>query len=258
MDIKSKIKELIPDQFQSWLYKSYYSFLPLRALFYKGNDVFCPVCQSEFRQFITVKPGKYRLENEQCPRCDSWKRHRVLWLYLENCTNLFSEKLKLLHIAPEYSLSINLKKMSNINYVSADLLSPLAMEKFDLTNIPYEDNIFDAILCNHILEHIPDDHKAMQELLRVLKPKGWAILQVPIDSSREQTFEDPNITSPQDRERFYWQYDHVRLYGLDYKDKLEAAGFKVKVDSYVKTLPTELITKYQLRRKEDVYYCTKE
>ena len=127
----------------------------------------------------------------------------------------------------------------------------------DITNIAYEDNCFDVILCNHVLEDIPNDKKAMQELFRVLKPGGWAIIQVPIDLNREQTFEDPSIVLAEEKERLFGQYDHVRLYGKDYKNKLEVIGFKVKVDGYVRTLGKEIIKKHGLKETEDIYFCTK-
>jgi hypothetical protein len=258
MDLKSRIKALVPNKLQYLLYKAYYIFVELRSLFYRGNRFTCPFCNQQFREFLSVKPGVYFLANEQCPKCDSWKRHRVMWLYLKNQTNLFSDRLKVLHIAPEYCFQRNFKNMLNLNYVSADLLSPLASTKMDITNIPYADNSFDVILCSHVLEHIPDDRKAMNELLRVLKATGWAILQVPIDRKRNKTFEDPTITSPKERERLFWQHDHVRLYGRDYKDRLEEVGFAVKVKNFVKELESDAIEQYGLDEQEEIYFCTKK
>ena len=168
-----------------------------------------------------------------------------------------------MHFAPEYWFQKNFKSLPNLDYITTDLFDRLAMVKMDITNITYEDNQFDVILCNHVLEHIPDEHKAMKELLRILKPNGWAILQVPLDLRLEKTFEDSNIVSREDREKFFGQYDHVRLYGLDYKDKLEEAGFKVKVEDYVQELGTEKTKKYKLEETTNkymcnkIYYCTK-
>jgi hypothetical protein len=257
MDFKSTIKTLVPEQFHDVLHKSYYSSLPARSLFYLGDRFSCPCCGGSFKEFISVKPGLTVLPNEQCPRCDSWRRHRVLWFFLKNQTNFFCEPLKVLHFAPEYCLQKKFKKQPNLDYLSADLASPLAMTKIDITNIPYEDNTFDAILCSHVLEHIPDDRQAMKELLRVLKPGGWAILQVPIDRKREKTFEDPTVTSPEERERLFWQHDHVRLYGLDYPDRLRDVGFVVEVNNFVKNLEDETIEKYRLDKREDIYLCKK-
>lgn len=146
--------------------------------------------------------------------------------------------------------------MSNLDYISADLNSPMAMVKMDITNILYEDNSFDVILCSHVLEHVVDDRKAMRELFRVLKPGGWGILQVPI--LRDKTFEDPSIVSPEDRERIFGQKDHVRIYGRDYKDRLEEAGFTVKVDGYVRELGDDKIKKHGLSEDQDIYFCAKQ
>ncbi|WP_293138876.1 class I SAM-dependent methyltransferase [Okeania sp. SIO3I5] len=186
------------------------------------------------------------------------KRHRLLWLYLKNKTNFFDEDLKVLHFAPEYSFYRRFANQKNLDYISADLYSPRAMVKMDITNILYEDNLFDVIICSHVLEHIPDDRKAMSELWRVLKHGGWAILQVPIDINSQETLEDPNIQSPEDRLRFYGLEDHVRMYGLDYKDRLEEVGFTVKVDEYVKELGSDIIEKYGLMETENIYLCIKQ
>ncbi|WP_242037930.1 class I SAM-dependent methyltransferase [Tolypothrix sp. FACHB-123] len=134
------------------------------------------------------------------------------------------------------------------------------MMNINIPNIPFADASFDAILCNHVLERIPDDGKAMRELYRVLKPNGWAILQVHLDNNLAETFEDPQITSESDRIKFYGQKDHVRLYGQDYKNRLEA-GFQVQVHDYIQELGTDLAEKYRLvsedTNTEDVYFCTK-
>lgn len=127
----------------------------------------------------------------------------------------------------------------------------------DLTMTPWRDASFDAILCNHVLEHIPDDRQAMRELFRVLRPGGWAILQVPMDTRRATTFEDPTIVSPKARERAFGQADHVRIYGLDYKARLESVGFVVSVDPFVRELPVAVRTRFALTPEEDVYFCVK-
>jgi predicted SAM-dependent methyltransferase len=249
------LKARLPRQSIPTIIKAYYN---LRALGYIGNQVFCPCCEGHFRTFISYTTyGSKLRENAICPRCSSVERHRLLWFYLKDKTNLFNDKLKLLQFAPEYYFKKKFSSLKNLEYYSADLASPLAEVKMNITNILYENNFFDVILCNHVLEHIPDDKKAMQELFRVLKPGGWAILQVPIDLNRDQTFEDPSIVSPEDRERLFGQYDHVRLYGRDYKNKLEQAGFQVKVDEYVRSLGVDTIKKYGLKEAEDIYFCTK-
>jgi len=201
--------------------------------------------------------GVVQRKNAQCPRCGSLERHRLLWLYLQSRTNLFSAKHRLLHVAPEPVLQQHIQAHPDIDYVSADIDSPLASIKMDLTAIPHHAQSFDVILCSHVLEHIENDQQAMRELFRILKPGGWAILQVPLDPERETTFEDPSITSPEDRLRFFNQHDHVRIYGRDYKDRLEQAGFTVYAERYVQELGEKATTRYCLDKNETVYLCLK-
>ena len=147
--------------------------------------------------------------------------------------------------------------MPNLDYVSADWASPRAKLKMDVTDIQCEDNTFDVILTNHVLEHVPDDRKAMRELHRVLKPGGFAILQSPLNKKFEKTYEDPSITDPKERRKAFGQEDHVRVYGRDYKERLEEAGFFVRADPYVKELGPEKIHIFVLPPEEDIYYCEK-
>jgi len=213
----------------------------------------CPVCGGRFRQMrpFGITPRK----NALCPQCFSLERHRLLWLYLKNRTNFFHSPMTVLHIAPEKTLSQKFKQMTHLNYLSIDKASPLAMRAMDICEMSFQDNTFDVILCSHVFEHIPDDLKAMREVFRVLKPGGWAILQVPI--LREKTFEDPTIIEPADRLKNFGQSDHVRIYGKDYQNRLEKAGFKVTVDGYVRELGKTRILRYGLLRREDIYFCTK-
>jgi SAM-dependent methyltransferase len=219
------------------------------------SNFFCPCCNGNFDEFLPF--GVKQRPNARCPNCGSLERHRLLWLYFQNRTNLFSENLKVLHIAPEDIFQNAFKAMPNLDYISGDIKSSRAMVKMDITNIPYEANSFDVILCVHVLEHILDDRKAMRELFRVLKPNGWSILQVPIDLKRDKTFEDPSITMPEDRTRFFGQHDHVRVYGRDYRDRLEESGFLVTVDGYARDLGTDLIKKYSLKQHHEIYFCRK-
>ena len=199
--------------------------------------------------------GARRRPNAICPRCHSKERHRLLWLYLDESTNLSSTNLKLLHFAPEWIFEKKFRRMKNLDYTTADLDPALAMIQMDITNIEFGDNSFDVILCNHVLEHVPDDRKAMQELYRVLRPGGWAILQVPI--IREETFEDPSVTDPKERERVFQHRNHVRAYGKDYIDRLRSAGFEVELDDYAKRIGVENANKYSLLRRQEIYLCRK-
>jgi SAM-dependent methyltransferase len=164
----------------------------------------------------------------------------------------------MLQVAPEPALERLFRSLPNLDYISGDLDSPWAMVKLDITNIGCEHGSFDVILCSHVLEHIVDDRKAMRELFRVLRPGGWAILQPPVDLNRETTFEDPRMVSPDQRTRAFGGEGHVRTYGRDYADRLEEAGFTVRVDSYARDLPDDAVTRYGLMRSEDIYFCTKE
>ncbi len=235
-----------------------YVFRQIAPLLYKGNAVDCPVCKKSFSKFLGYGSDRAYRENVLCPYCLSLERHRLLWLFLNQRTNFFSNELDVLHIAPEQCFYERFKGQKNINYFTGDLESPLADYHFDLHDIPFERNKFDIIICNHVMEHVRDDHRCMQELLRVLKPGGWAIMQVPIDYSRDTTFEDPSITSSEDRELHYWQKDHVRLYGTDYPKKLENAGFKVTPIPFAENIPADQAEKFRLQKEEIIYFLEKE
>ncbi|MFC2040933.1 class I SAM-dependent methyltransferase [Chloroflexota bacterium] len=250
--LKILVKAIIPKKHHGTMLRMYFR---LRAVLYIGNQVTCPCCDGHFRKFLPF--GVEQRPDAQCPNCESMERHRLIWLYLKNRTNLFSDNLRVLHFAPEYIIERNLRCLPNLDYVSADLDLALAMVEMDITNIHYDENSFDVILCSHVLEHVADDEKAMRELLRVLKPGGWAILQSPIDLKRDRTFEDPKVVLPEDRKRLFGEQAHVRRYGRDYKDRLEQAGFEVKMDSYVRNLDINMIRKYGLKKDEDIYFCTK-
>ena len=148
--------------------------------------------------------------------------------------------------------------MKNLEYTTGDLISPWADVKFDVHDIPFNDNSFDVVICNHVLEHVDNDKKVMKEFYRVMKPGGWGIFQVPIDRQAQQTIEDKSITDPKERERLYWQSDHLRLYGLDYGKKLSEAGFKVTESNYINEIDPKLVKKYALPKGEIVYFCEKK
>ena len=236
-----------------------YVFRVFAPLVYKGNKVDCPVCEKSFKKFLSYGSSVAHRDNVLCPYDLTLERHRLMWTYLKDKSNFFTEeKLKVMHIAPEQCFYSKFKKQNNLEYTTGDLLSPLADIHFDLHKIPLEDNQYDVIFCNHVLEHVEDDHKCMTELHRIMKPGGWGIFQVPIDTSRAETYEDASITSPEEREKHFWQYDHVRLYGLDYPGKLEAAGFEVKVYDYHKDMPKEQYEKYRFHADELLYIVKKK
>ncbi len=222
----------------------------------RGNNVECPICEIKYRKFLPYGRLNPR-PNALCPDSLSLERHRLMWLYLKERTSFFNAPHKLLHIAPELCFIDRFKSMENLDYTTADLESPLADVKMDVHDIPFEDNTFDVVFCNHVMEHVEDDIKAMSEIYRVLKKGGWAIIQSPQDYSRSTTLEDPNITDPKEREKVYWQADHVRLYGLDYGQRLQKAGFTVKEDRFVMELPNEMVRRYALPANEIIYFCAK-
>ncbi|GHE64709.1 SAM-dependent methyltransferase [Roseivirga thermotolerans] len=222
----------------------------------RGNNVECPICEIKYRKFLPYGRLNPR-PNALCPDSLSLERHRLMWLYLKERTSFFNAPHKLLHIAPELCFIDRFKSMENLEYTTADLESPLADVKMDVHDIPFEDNTFDVVFCNHVMEHVEDDIKAMSEIHRVLKKGGWAIIQSPQDYSRSTTLEDPNITDPKEREKVYWQADHVRLYGLDYGQRLQKAGFTVKEDRFVMELPNEMVRRYALPANEIIYFCAK-
>lgn len=228
------------------------------SYFYRGNKVECTICKKSFKKFMPYGYGNATKHNRLCPSCLSLERHRLLWMFFNKKTNLFSDKIDLLHMAPEQPFIKRFRKLENINYTTADLFSPLADVKTDIRDMPFKDNSFDAFICNHVMEHIDEEQKAIKEVYRILRPNGWAILQVPIDYSLDVTYEDDSITEPKDRENHFGQYDHVRQYGLDYPMRLRKAGFKVVEDDFVKTFSEEEIEKYRFDKNEIIYFCVKE
>ena len=181
----------------------------------------------------------------------------MLWLHLKEQRNFFIDPLTVLHFAPEDALRAALSSLPNLDYITADIEPGRAMREIDITDIPFDADRFDVILCIHVLEHIPDDHKALSELFRILKPGGWAILQSPIDRQRRETFEDPTIVSPKERERLFGQRDHVRVYGRDYSARLEQTGFNVTIEDYAKRLSPQQIAQCALGTDLDIFVCSK-
>ena len=231
---------------------------PLIYLFFKGTKFTDPIDGKSYRKFLPYGYGKQR-ENALSPGTLSLERHRQMWLYLQNETDFFTatEKKKVLHFAPEQEFYKRFKKQTNIEYTTTDLLSPLADVKADICNLPFEDNTYDIIFCNHVLEHIPDDTKAMQELYRVLKPNGMGIFQIPQDLSRATTFSDDTIVDQKERAKIFGQYDHVRVYGRDYFEKLRSIGFNVIEEDYTSKIAPKLVEKYCLAKGEIIPVCFK-
>jgi predicted SAM-dependent methyltransferase len=234
---------------RTFLIRISFLFRPFLKIFYSGKKYKDPIDGSSFRKFLPYGYQKQR-ENVLSPSTLSLERHRLLWLFLKKETDFFKKPYKVLHFAPEQAFYKRFKKLKNLEYTTTDLNSPLADVKADITKLPFEDESFDVILCNHVLEHIKEDTQAMKELLRVLKKGGWAIIQIPQDLDRKTTFEDDSITDQKERTKIFGQYDHVRIYGLDYFDKLKSIGFEVEPVEYTKRFsPTEL-DYYRLAERE--------
>ena len=252
---------------------------PIIAFSLKGNKFTDPIDGKSFKSML---PYGYETQrnNVLSPSTLSLERHRLLWLFLNEQTDFFqsdsvsnssntstkkirlrdAEKnsaLKVLHFAPEQAFYKLFRNQKNLDYTTTDLFSPLADVKADICNLPFDDNQYDVILCNHVLEHIPDDTKAMQELYRVLKLGGMAILQIPQDLKRATTFADDTITDQKERAKIFGQYDHVRIYGRDYFDKLRSIGFTVIEEDYTNKIAPELVEKYCLAKGEIIPVCFK-
>lgn len=241
---------------RTFLIRISYLLKPVFAFFLRGNNYTDPIDNKSYKTFLPYGYENQR-QNVLAPGTLSLERHRLLWLYLKNETNLLTEPQKLLHFAPEQAFYKRFKNMKHLNYTTTDLNSPLASVKADICNLPFKDNSFNFILCNHVLEHIPDDTKAMKEIFRVLKPNGTAILQIPQDLNRETTFEDNSITDPKERALIFGQYDHLRVYGKDYFNKLRSIGFTVNEVDYTKNFSESEIEKYRLAKGEIIPVCKK-
>jgi SAM-dependent methyltransferase len=207
-----------------------------------GDNVECPVCLSHYSKFLPY--GRIARANALCPNCLALERHRLMWLYLKEQTGFFTEKLKVLHIAPEHCFIDRFEVLPNLEYITGDIESPLAKVKMDVHKIPFPDNTFDVVFCNHVLEHVEDDLKACAEFNRVLKPTGWGILQSP-------------VYDPAERERLFGQRDHVRKFGLDYAERLRKSGLIIEENQFVKEIPEEKLQRFALAPDEVLFVCKK-
>ncbi len=257
--MKSIFKRILNTIPRPLLIRLSYVVRPMLAFLLKGNRFTDPIDGKSFYMFL---PYGYETQrnNVLSPSTLSLERHRLLWLWLKSETDFFTTttKQKLLHFAPEQAFYKIFRKQNNLEYTTTDLLSPLADVKADICNLPFADSSFDIIFCNHVLEHIPDDTKAMQEIFRVLNHGGMAILQIPQDLKRDKTFSDDSITDQKQRAKIFGQYDHVRIYGFDYFEKLRSIGFRVNEVDYTSHISAELVEKYCLAKGEILPVCYKD
>jgi SAM-dependent methyltransferase len=227
------------------------AFLLVSQLLNAGSRVECPVCERHYRKF-----ARFHGENDQCPGCGALMRHRAILLYLRDVLQLPGKGVGFLHIGPAESMRRRVSRFDSIDYLSADIDPHKADVQADITQLQFDDASFDFVLCVHVLEHVPEDRKAISEIHRVLRPGGGALIQVP-PSDLEVTAEDPSVTDPRERERLFGQHDHVRLCGSDYKQRLEEPGLEVQVVDYPAELEPAVQTRYGLRPGEPFYVCAK-
>jgi SAM-dependent methyltransferase len=221
------------------------------SLLYAGSRYGCPVCECGCRRWVSVG-----FPNLLCPHCSAFERQRLLALYLENEAQIGTRRLTLLHFAPEASMMRYFGRHPNIEYIGGDLDPPRGAIRLDLTDIALESDSVEILICSHVLEHVPDDARAMQEMRRVLRPGGRALIMGPVEYERSTTYEDPSIVSPTARAAAFGQSDHVRVYGADFEQRLRDAGFDVDASRYATQLPSETVERCGLDRDEILYVCT--
>ncbi len=241
----------------------------LRRIYYFGFGHKCPLCGSRVRTMfdsglsfpvlrVMDVVGGEQQSHDVCPVCFSHSRTRLLWEYLQREVSIGqrSSTPRVLHVAPEYALMVYLSNVSD--YTGADI-DPEEYRAHgdvvycDITDIGFPDNTFDLIVCCHVLEHVPRDDLAISELYRVLKPGGVAILQVPISVKLNKTIEEPSITDPRERERRFGQFDHVRIYGSDYPQRLAAGGFEVEILDPTQKWGADVVAASRLNPRERLF-----
>ncbi len=219
----------------------------------RGNAVYCPICERGYRRFLPCGVTQRRLA--RCPGCASLERHRLFWLTLRRLQGegLYSFGGRLLHVAPEACLIDKL--CQGHDYLSIDLNSRHAMRAMDITDLEFPDESFDVIICHHVLEHVPDDRSALSEFFRVLRPGGWASLQVPMIGAA--TDEDRSVTDPAERTARYGQWDHVRQYGMDFVERLQSVGFRTVTYKKEAMFSNQLLVQSAVVDANDVILATK-
>jgi len=265
----SQIKNILPNSIARNL-KQFY--LWIRGIIYHGSKYKCNVCKRDFRKMLNGGFDLPVIKEKQivgagirqhiCPFCLSTDRDRLVELFLDHSYKIEKQKIKLLHIAPEPALFRRLNKLKNIDYIPATkyqegIYYPKDITLVDLTDMHFNDGEFDLIICNHVLEHIEDDKLAFSEILRVLRSGGTAILQVPYSNLLEQTYENSSMTTVSQRKEHFGQFDHVRLYGTDYPQKLKDIGFYVNLFDPNLVLEAEEISKLSLFSGEKLFVATK-
>ena len=247
--IKSLVSFLLKNLPRTFLQRVSKPFFYLISFFYRGNNVNCPVCDSSFSKFFPY--GRDVRENALCTNCLSLERHRFLYIFLKDIKKTTNQNAKVLHIAPEICLIKKFNRIKNFEYITADLDSPLADVKMDIHNMTFDDNSFDLIICNHVLEHVEDDILALKEIRRVLKKEGYGIIMIPFYYPiPEITLEDDSVTNPEERETIFGQSDHLRKYGKDFKKRFELSGMKIEVIRPDSILNSKKISRYGIKNSD--------
>lgn len=245
------VRTLVPVQYRPVLREMYGTTVLAPLL--SGGRVQCICCGWLGRRFLRTDDPT----NPMCPRCRSVARHRLLAYYLFRECNFQYERLRVLHIAPERCLARRFATLENLEYLTGDLAHPSVDIQFDLVSIPFPDNTFDVVFCLHVLEHVTDDVKALGEILRILRPGGWAILQPALNPAFEETHEDPTVADPEERLLRFESAGHVRIYGRDFAARLRAAGFDVSSRAVSAWLSRTAIQRFGLDPTEIFHVCTK-
>jgi SAM-dependent methyltransferase len=214
----------MPPRVEPWAYRVHRALRPVVRVATRGDRRQCNVCGSRCRRFLAHRD----ITEAVCPVCLSHGRHRIGWAWLASRSGLDRGRWRVLHLAPEPEIGGLLRAWPNVDVVSADLASPLADLRTDVARLGLADESFDAVICSHVLEHVPSDRRALRELRRILRPGGWILIQVPLPSGQLRTDEDPSVTSPAERTRRFGQADHCRLYGMDLVDRIREAGLEVE------------------------------
>lgn len=270
--LKSLAKRILPHRVNQIIRRTLQGWRKVRnRVVYAGDNIQCPLCENEFgrfastgvldREFWQTDEGKQLLKKDfiavaqkKCPNCGSSERQRLQYFFLRDRLQILSgPTISILDVAPDGFMQEKLYSSSNIDYTSIDInekRKPTFL--MDLTNLSFEEGKFDAIVCYHVLEHIRNDRKAMCELLRVLKPGGWALLQVPIWA--EQTIEDPTVPETEYL-KHYGHQGHVRRYGMNYVDSLREVGFEVTLDYFAKELPLKDRERFGIDPAEIIFFC---
>lgn len=245
------LKKILPPALRLSLRMLYWQ---ARGLVYRGSIRYCPLCQSSFRTFLPF--GKPARAQAMCPKCNTVERHRLLWFYLQDQLQIESRQLKVLHMAPEPIIQQKLKQLPNLDYLSADLISPAAMQHVDLQALPFANGSFDLILCSHVLGHVPDDRQALRELCRVLRPNGILLLQDHVNRQLPQTQELPDSLTAQQRDALYGQPDRCRNYGVDFEARMQQQGFTLEVIDYTPSFPEKELLRMSLTYRERMYLAS--